>query len=62
MKAFVVRVFVPAAGGETPLAGVVEHVGQAQTARFANEQELIAAIRAALEHEPVREKRGDSTC
>lgn len=53
METFVVRVFVPAARGETPFAGVVEHVGTSWSARFGSGEELLTAIRSWLEHERV---------
>jgi hypothetical protein len=51
METFVVRVFVPAARGETPFAGVVEHVGTSWSARFGSDEELLTAIRSRLERE-----------
>ena len=46
METFVVRVFVPDAGGDTPIAGIVEHVGTTWANRFTGEDELIASLRA----------------
>jgi hypothetical protein len=46
-----VRVFVPAAAGDTPFAGVVEHVGTNWSAQFANEDELLRSIRTWLDRE-----------
>ena len=37
-----VRVFVPAARGETPFAGVVEHVGTSWSARFSNTPAILS--------------------
>lgn len=51
METFVVRIFVPAAGGETPIAGVVEHVGTGWSASFGGEEELLTAFRSWLERE-----------
>ena len=51
METFVVRVFVPAARGETPFAGVVEHVGTSWSARFGSDEELLTAIRSWLDRE-----------
>jgi len=53
METFVIRVFVPAAHGETPFAGVVEHVGTSWSARFGSDEELVRAIRSWLERERV---------
>lgn len=46
-----IRVFVPAASGETPFAGVAEHVGTSWSARFASGEELLDALRSWLERE-----------
>jgi hypothetical protein len=51
METFVVRVFVPAARGETPFAGVVEHVGTSWSARFGSDEELLTTIRSWLDRE-----------
>lgn len=53
METFVVRVFVPAEHGETPFAGVLEHVGTNWSARFGSDEELVRAIRSWLERERV---------
>lgn len=48
-----VRVFVPAAPGEAPLAGMVEHVGTGWSTHFGSGNELLAAFNAWLEREQV---------
>ncbi len=54
METFVVRVFVPADAAETPLAGVVEHVGTGWSAPFGSEGELLAAFRSWLKREALQ--------
>jgi hypothetical protein len=53
METFVVRVFLPVTGGETPIAGVVEHVGTSWSGQFGTDAELLKTIRSWLEREHV---------
>lgn len=54
METFIVRVFVPAADGDTQIAGVVEHVGSGWSSHFGSEDELFSAFRSWLERERSR--------
>lgn len=51
METFVVRMFVTTVPGESPFAGVVEHVGTTWSARFGSHEELVTVLRSWLEHE-----------